>query len=66
MKQYLIRFSIVITAGDEATAAAEAHSALREGHMRKAVWQVTPFCADCQDYHMADTVEITTESPRVH
>lgn len=66
MSQFLVRFSIVLDAPDDTTAAAEAHAALREGHMRKAVWQVTPFCADCQDYHMADTVEITTESPRVH
>lgn len=53
-------------ASDETLAAAEVHSALREGHMRKAVWQVTPYCPDCEDYHMTETVEITTESPRVH
>lgn len=66
MKQFLVRFSIVLDAPDDMTAAAEAHAALREGHMRKAVWQVTPYCHDCEEYHASETIEITTESPRVH
>lgn len=66
MSQFLVRFSIVMDAPDDATAAAETHAALREGHMREAIWQVTPYCPDCEEYHASETTEITTESPRVH
>lgn len=66
MSQFLVRFSIVLDEPDEASAAAEAHAALREGRMRKAVWLVTPYCPDCEEYHASETIEITTESPHVH
>lgn len=66
MSQFLVRFSIVLDGPDEASAAAEAHAALREGRMRKAVWLVTPYCPDCEEYHASETIEITTESPHVH
>jgi len=66
MSRFLVRFSIVMDAPDDATAAAETHAALREGHMREAIWQVTPYCHDCEEYHASETTEIMTESPRVH
>lgn len=66
MSQFLVSFSVVMEGPDEASVAAEAHAALREGRMRTAVWQVTPYCPDCEEYHASETIEITTESPRVH
>ena len=66
MSQFLVRFSVVLDAPDDTTAAAEVHAALREGHIHKAIWQVTPYCPDCEEYHASETTEIETENPRVH
>lgn len=66
MSQFLVSFSIVLDGPDEASVAAEVHAALREGRIRKALWRVTPYCPDCNEYHASETTEITTESPRVH
>lgn len=66
MKRFRVRFSLVLDASDDMTAAANVHAALREGHVREVVWQVTPYCPDCEEYHASETTEITTESPRVH
>lgn len=66
MSQFLVQFSIVMEAKDDAEAAGKAHEALRTGAMKQAVWAVTPYCSDCEEYHASETTEITTESPRVH
>lgn len=64
MSQFLVRFSILITADDEALAAAEVHEALRTGRMPKVTWLVNSYSEEYGQHPL--TTEITTESPRVH